>query len=255
MNDADSLRRLVLGLHPGAVELATLQTAAWLAKLLGLQLHAVFLESAASVGAAAFPFTRELRLPTHDWLRSDAERLRGELSAAAAHAESELARAGASAGVAAAFEIRHGDPVLATLELCGREDILAVREADAAFEGLTQTGARLRRAALASGANLLLLPRRLERHAGPIVAVTEGAAGAADPTLAIARRLAAHAGRELLVLERPTSRALFGAGQGAGQSGCLVIGSQRVLPDSMLEREASLLALPVLVVGERATGP
>jgi hypothetical protein len=250
MNDAETLRRLVLGLHSGAVELGALQTAAGLARALSLELHAVFLEDAASVGAALLPFTRELRLPTHDWQDTDAVRLRQELAAAAAHAGSELARVGANSGIVARFEVRHGDPVPTTIALCGRHDVVAIHDSDAAFEGLTRTGARLRRAAQAAGANFLLLPRRLGNGAGPIVAVTTDAA--VDPALTLARRMAATAGRELVVLESANSGWL--AAPALGRGSCLIVGRGLQLPEPAMERVARMLALPILVIGERPPG-
>jgi hypothetical protein len=251
MSDESPFDRLVLGLHPGAVERNTLEAAARFAKLFGLQLHAVFLENADSMGAAALPFTRELALPMHDWRVSDAGRLRNELDAAALHAEDELKRARMSFGVATGFEVRQGDPVLSMLELCGRQDVVACHVADAAFEGLTQSGARLRRAALATGVNALLLPRVFVPDDGPIAAVVPNTADPGDPALAIARRMAARAGRELLKLRADSwTRAVVTKGKGA----CLLVGSRRSLPKPVIETGSGVPMIPILVVGQSLSG-
>ena len=158
-----------------------------------------------------------------------------------------MARVRASTGIATRFEIRRGDPVVTMLELCGRQDVVVIHEADAAFEGLTRTGARLRRAALETGANLLVLPRHLEWGAGPIVAL---AADATDPALTVARRVAATAGRELLVLDLAGDGGDWTGALPAVGQGSLVIGRRQALTEPAIDRAARLLALPVLVVGE-----
>ena len=71
---------------------------------------------------------------------------------------------------------------------------------------------------------------------------------AADPALAIARRMALAAGRELVVLESADGG--WPAAPALRQGSCLIFGRGLAMPETAIERVSRLLALPILVLGE-----
>ncbi len=194
MPNVRAYRRLLLDLRPGGLDRTMLRAAAELARLLDVEMMGVFVEDASIVGAASFPFTRELRLPAHDWHPASADRLESEMQAAAEQARLLLAREGQAAGISCHFEVHRGDPAATIAGLCDFHDIVAVAEPNEAIERLTDTAGRVREAALSSEATVLLLPSRPGRPAGAIVALISGAD---DPSLAFAARLAVTSGERL----------------------------------------------------------
>lgn len=192
-------RRLVLELCHGCADAETMRAAAEFASLLGLDLHGLFIEDAAVLALADMPFAREICLPTHEWQRIDADRMAAELRHAAVEARRMLREIATTMGVPNAFEILRGDPAEMIAAVLSSGDVFAIAPPDAAGARLTLGFARLHEAAHGSMASVLLLPGGFGSRHGPVVAVL---AGAVDPSLPPAARLAVRA-REGLVLLLP----------------------------------------------------
>lgn len=197
--------RILIELGQAMAEGDGIEAAALLARLLGHELRGVFVEDEALLTLAAHPFARELRLPSHAWGAMDAAALAAGLGLAAARLERALAAACARLGVEGGFEVRRGDPAACLAGLCGADDILALAAPDSAAGRAIGAFPRAWRAALATAGGVLLLPPRLARRHGPVVAVAGSAMGEE-----VALRLAVAAGEPLLLLstlDRPATEA------------------------------------------------
>ncbi len=75
--------RLILEVCHGAADAETLRAAVEFARLLGLDLHCLFIEDEAGLALAELPFARKIRLPTHEWSPLNAETIARELRQAA----------------------------------------------------------------------------------------------------------------------------------------------------------------------------
>lgn len=187
-------RRLILDLYHGAADVNLLRASAELARFLGLDLHCLFIEDEALLALAELPFAREIRLPAHRWTPIDTISLSDDLRQAAAQTRRRLDDIIRNAGVASAFEVLRGDPAECIAGVCRAGDIVVVVEPG---PPVLHGAHRLQAAAYASPASVLLLPVRLKPRAGPVVAVLTHAA---DPSLAVACRLALAAGEDLAIL-------------------------------------------------------
>lgn len=245
-----SYRRLVLGLQYNCIEPSALHVAADLARSLDLEMLAILFEDRSIIDAASLPFARELRLPTHDWHPADRRRLALDLQVAADRVHRQLAHEMLTAGIDCRFEVRTGDPATAILDLIGLHDIVAVTEPGDAMGCLNTATGRMREAALASAASVLLLPSHPIPSGGPVIALV---AGAADPTLSLAASIAARSARGLLVLTAVPGADLADIARQAGRAVGLpsdkvelaVLGSEAVIPvlHALTERRAHFLVM------------
>lgn len=189
-------RRVLLDLRHASTDRGGIRAAAELARLLDLELTGVFVEDAALLGLSEHSFVRELRLPGHEWHPLDPGRIAEEVRAAAAAARRMLDAHCAALGVPSLFEIVRGDPTEAVAALLDTSDILALIEPGTAAERLAAGMA----APATRPAATLLVPPRVRRHHGPVVALV---AHATDPGLRTAAAIAAAAAERLLVLLIP----------------------------------------------------
>lgn len=192
--DPPSWNRLIVELGAGA-DPAALRAAAGFARLLGLDLHCVFVEDEAVLTLAELPFAREIRLPTHEWTPLASDRLAEELRHAAEQARRGMQETAAALGISNVFEVLRGDPAACIAGLCSTTDIVVVTQPAAA--GARFGGDRLPDAVHGMAAAVLLLPGGLEERSGPVVAVLRDAA---DPALEVAARIAVEADSALLIL-------------------------------------------------------
>lgn len=216
-SDRPGYRRLLLGLQPGRFDPVTFRGAAQLARGLDVPMFAVLVEDPSIAVAAALPFARELRLPTHDWQPADPERLALELRMSSDQARRDLLRESEALGIDCRFEVARGDPATAVVGLCGFHDIVALVEPAASFEFMSGVVRRMREAALASEATVLFLPSRPGTPDGAVVTLV---GDQADAALEVAAAMAVRSKRRLLVLaERGTIQmhaALMQVGRAAG---------------------------------------
>ena len=192
-----SYRRLVLGLQYNHIEPSALRVAGDLARSLDLEMLAVLVEDRSIIDAASLPFAREFRLPTHDWHPADRRRLALDLQVAADRIHRQLAHEILATGIDCRFEVKTGDPATTILAFIGLHDIVAVMEPGDALGRLNTITERMREAALASEASVLLLPGHPIPAGGPVIALV---AGATDPALSLAASIAARSARDLVVL-------------------------------------------------------
>ncbi|MSP00006.1 MAG: hypothetical protein EXR07_02985 [Acetobacteraceae bacterium] len=190
-------RRLVLELGHGAADPATISAAASFARILGLDLFALFVEDEALLRVSDLPFTREISPVTFRWRPLQAGQLEIDLRATADRARRHLAAAARATGIRQSFQVYRGDPGSHVIETCVATDIVVVSP-PRRVEGDTAHGYQvLRETARLSAASVLWLPPAAVPRSGPIVAV---AADPDDPGLGVARRVADQTRERLVVL-------------------------------------------------------
>jgi hypothetical protein len=185
--------RLVLELGHGSLDPEALRQVAALARLLDVELHALFVEDETLLRASALPFTREISPLSMRWRPLETGQLEAELRAAADQARRLLAEVARGTGVRQHFEVRRGDLAVHVTQICVASDIVVVaparREATHGAQILSETADR-------SVASVLFLPPKSGPARGPIVVVPRAGD---DPSRAVAELIAAQ-GRERLVV-------------------------------------------------------
>jgi hypothetical protein len=190
-----SFRRLVLGLQPRAPDHA-MRLGVELAGLLNLELLGLFLEDTNLRSLADLPFAREFRPLGGGWHPIDTVQLSRELEAAARGAEEILAEI--AKHLRWRFEVARG-PMAATIAAISQNsDIVVIGEPSSAAERATQQFSWLIEAAFKSAAAVMVVPPRIAREQGPIVAV---AAAPGDPGIAVAANIALAANEELVIVD------------------------------------------------------
>jgi hypothetical protein len=245
-----SYRRAVLGMATGGVDRHVLRGAVEFARLLQLEVLGVFIEDQSLIDLAALPFTRELRLPGHEWRMMEPQRVDDELRAAARQAARLFQREVESQGLACRFEVCRGNPVALASSVVQASDVLILAE-PAAFDLLAPGSGSAHREAEAAAAAVLLLPRSgMPRH-GPVAAVS---AGPSDACFELAARIAAATGEEALAIppvEPASPVALMESLQralGPRHERLLVLRRDPAMPREMALEVASRRKTPVLVL-------
>jgi hypothetical protein len=196
-NPSPGFRRLVLGLQPGAPD-RSLRFAVELAGLLRLELLGLFLDDSSLRDLARIPFAREFRGPLAGWQPIELERVSRDLEVMAASLKRMFEEAARELATEARFEVARGSlretigPNLRT------DDILMLVEPASAAERVTCQFAWLTEAAFRSAAAVLLVPPRVVRNSGPVVAI---AARPDDPSIQAAAAIATVAKEKLVIID------------------------------------------------------
>ena len=127
----------------------------------------------------------------------DAERMQAELRHAAVEARRTLHDAADAIGVPNMFEVLRGEPGETIAAALSAGDVIVLAAPANAGARLAPAFTRMHAAAQGSAASVLLLPIGLAARKRPVVAIV---AGAGDPSLAFAARLAIGARENLLLL-------------------------------------------------------
>jgi hypothetical protein len=192
----DEFKRILVGLHHFAPQHSA-QCAAELASLLRLEILGLFVQEESLADLAALPFAREFRL-AGGWRRVEREGLSHELDVAARMAQRAFADAVKSLGTAHDFKVVQGSSADAIRSLSRGGDIVVVGEPASLADREILDPSTLVETAFRSASAVVLVPRRVARSTGTVVAI---AAGPNDPSVRIARTVAARARSDLIVLE------------------------------------------------------
>lgn len=249
--------RLILELCQGASDPTTIRAAAEYARMLGLDLHCLFIEDEALIAWSDTAFAREIRVPTYRWSPVSAETVSLDLRHAAAATQRRLRQTLPGDAGQHHFEVLRGDPATCIAGVCRGGDVVVVTEP--AVPGLRATigSSRLRSGASASAASVLLLPARPAPASGGIAVLLDDAA---DDSLDVACRMALGAGEKLLVLLPAdfgdTARARVAArvrqaGIAAGRVSMRAV-PHRATPDVLLAAGGTRLRLIVLTRRDEA---
>jgi len=196
-------RRMVVRLPLSREDYAAVGMTARLAEQLGLQLLAMFVEDSALTEIAGLPCVRELRF-FGGWSPIEGARLGREMAQTAAIARRLFQQAVQQSRIEASFAKARGSVAEAIGSLATEKDIIVIIEPRHPAERVSAQFARLVDAAFQSAAAVLIMPHRIARMAGPIVAV---ASSMDDPSIRTALAIAAAAREPMLVLGAPEPKA------------------------------------------------
>jgi len=189
-------KRLVVGLHPTASD-RTMQLAVELADLLNLDLLGLFVEDSGLRDLASHPFAREFRPLNGGWHAIDLDHLTADLELAARSAARVFADAARRLSTKSRFEVVRGPTAQTIASFSQGGDIVLIVEPASAVERLAQQLSWSEEAALESVAAVMLVPRRVARNVGPVIAI---ARSPLDPSIEAAAGIAAAAKEPLVIL-------------------------------------------------------
>lgn len=192
-----SFKRLVLGLQPSAPD-RTMQLAVELTDLLHLDLLGLFLEDTSLRDLASFPFAREFRPLGGGWHSIDLDRLSQDVELAARSIERMFTDAAKRLPTRSQFKVVRGPMAKTFASVSRTDDIVMIVEPQSPAERSTQQFSWLLQAAFRSAAAVMLVPPRIIRTNGPVVAI---AASPDDPSIHAAAAIATAAKEELVIIE------------------------------------------------------
>jgi hypothetical protein len=187
----------VLGLQPGAHD-RTIRLAVELADLLHLDLLGLFFEDTSLLDLAGIPFSREFRPLGGGWHTINLEQLLHDFELAARSIERKFMGAAKRLPSGYQFEIARGSPAKTFASVSRRDDIVMIIEPQSPAERATQQFAWLLEAAFRSAGAVMLVPPRIMRTKGPVVAI---ATSPDDPSIHAAAAIALAAKEELIIIE------------------------------------------------------
>ncbi len=191
-----TFKRLVLGLEPSAPDRA-IRLAAKLAELLHLELLGLFVEDPSLRDLAAIPFVREFQPLGGGWRSIDLDQLTHDLDIAIRNVERMFVEAAKGLTTRCQFEVTHGAAAQAIASISRSGDIVALTEPATPAARATQQFSWLVNAAFQSAAAVMLVPARIARATGPVVAI---ALAPDDPSIRTAAAIAMAARENLIIV-------------------------------------------------------
>jgi hypothetical protein len=195
-------KRLVLRLEPSSPDSA-LQLAVELAELLHLELLGLFLEDPSLRQLAAIPFVRELRPLGGGWRPIDIDELNHDLEVALRNAERLFIEAAKDLRTRHQFEVIREGAAQAIASISRSGDIVMLTQPSTPARRATQQFSWPLDAAFRSAAAVMIVPARIARIAGPIVAL---AIAPDDPSICVAADIAIAAKEDLLIVHAHESK-------------------------------------------------
>jgi|GEM_PF-2847245 hypothetical protein len=193
-------RRIILGLRPGAIDRGALEFSADMANLLGMALQGLFIEDEFLKEFAASSRMREFHLLSREWRSIDAGRMAEDMRLAALSAKQLIQKIALERGIESLFDVLGSGSVAEFLRLTHPRDILVVSNPDSPQERLAPLPSFESFGGTSS--TTMLLPRRIMRRKGPVVALWSRAR---DSTLRVAAAIAHAANEHLLVVAPATA--------------------------------------------------
>ena len=192
-----TFKRLVLGLQPREPD-HTMRLAVDLAQMLKLELLGVFLEDTSLQNLASIPFAREFRPLGGGWHPIDIGHVSDDVEQAARSAERTFAEAARHLQTQSRFEVARGPRAATIATVSQTSDIVVIGEPMTAAERVTQQFSWLTQAAFRSAAAVMIVPSRIARVQGPIVAI---ATTPDDLSIGVAANIAVAANEGLVVID------------------------------------------------------
>jgi hypothetical protein len=206
-----AFKRMILGWPQSQADYPLVDATVKLAELLRLHLLATFADDRSLMHVAGLPFVRELRPLGAGWHSFDVGQLAAELERSSAIAHRLFDQVVRNCTVEASFRVERGTAADIVASLATAEDIVVVIEPSNPAERVTQQFTRLIEAAFRAAASVMIVPSRIARRSGPIVAV---ASAPEDPSIRAAAGFASMTREKLIVMgpsERLGSSASFAA--------------------------------------------
>jgi hypothetical protein len=188
-------KRLVLRLEANSRD-RTIKIAVELAELLHIELLGLFLEDPGLRHLGAFPFVRELR-PLEGWRPIDLDQLTHDLDTAVRNAERLFVEAAKDLSTRHQFEVIRESAAHAIASISRSGDIVIVTQPSTPAGRATQQFSWPLEAALQSEAAVMVVPTRVARVAGPVVAI---AIAPDDPSIRASAAIAIAAKEDLVIV-------------------------------------------------------
>lgn len=196
MSSRSEFRRLVLGIHQETTDPASIRFAADFAELLHLELFGLFIEDENMRRLAGLAGAREFQTLTQRWCEIEVASFSQQMELSARAAQRLISKAASRLRLSSNFEIVRAS-AKGALAVTGASDILAVVEPKYPAGHLAGSFVRLADAALRSSSAVLLVPNRIARTRGTILAL---AADRDDPSIPAALAIASAAGERLIIV-------------------------------------------------------
>jgi hypothetical protein len=216
MPAAHEFKRLLFGLHQRSADRAAIDLAAEFAALLHLDMLGLYLQEPHLARLAALPFVREFHLSVRTWNSIDVERFARESEASALIARQSFVDIAATRGVSCEFEVVSATAEQAIRSFSHASDIVVVAEPKGAADRVVGTFADFAASAIRSEGAVLVLPPRVARKHGAIVAI---ARAPDDAAIRVAESIAAAANERLVVLFSDQAQAGAGVAGEAARRG------------------------------------
>lgn len=197
MAEQPIFKRIVLGLSCNKSGRG-MHLAAEIARLLQLDLVGLFVEEEGLLGLAALPFAREFQLLGGGWRPLDIDQLSRDLQIASKSVERDFTETAKTLQTTCQFEVVRGRMAEALASISRAGDIVLLAEPTSPAERATSQFPSVLDAVFHSAAAVLLVPSRIIRGSGAIVAI---ATEKDDPSIDAAKAIAAAAKEELIVIE------------------------------------------------------
>jgi hypothetical protein len=174
-----------------------MQLAVELAELLHLELLGLFLEDPSLRYLAAMPFVRELRPLEREWRPIDLDQMTHDLEVAVRNAERLFVAAAKDLSTRHQFEVIREAAAQAIASISRSGDIVIITQPSTPAGRAIQQFSWPLEAAFLSDAAVLVVPARIARLAGPVVAV---AVAPDDPSIRAAAGIAIAAKEDLVIV-------------------------------------------------------
>lgn len=198
MIDKPAFKRVVFSMHHGAPHDDTLRIVVEFAEIMQMPLLGLYAADPRLMGLAGLPFVREFRPLGGGWRPVDVDQLSREVELAAERLQHRFASAVKDRSIDSTFLVVRNSTSNMIASTSEAGDIVVVTESTNPADRATHQSTVLIEAAFRSSAAVLLLPHRIARRAGAIVAV---ATEADDPAVKAAAGIAAAFGEKLVLLE------------------------------------------------------
>jgi hypothetical protein len=260
-------KRVVIGLPQSVASQAAVNVVADLAELLHVELLATFVADSSLYALAGFPAARELRILDHGWQPINLAQIKQDIDHATGAARRCFAEAVGRRAIKSGFDVVTGTDVMASL--IRADDIVAIIEPAHPGDKITRQFTAHLAAALTTARAVLVLPKRIARTTGPVMAL---ASENDDTSIRMALDIAASLNERLIVVSRlggAVPRALLADAQKRGVpvedvadpglgtqiDGFAISAKERLrvvsrnrLSDDVSELFATLRGVPLLVV-------
>jgi hypothetical protein len=163
--------RMVLALPHSPLDYAAVEAATELAEGLGVQCLGAFVLEPAISSLSARSGAQELRSPVTGWQPVAHERLVQDIEESVETARRSFAAAARRGGADAVFQLLHGGASETLASLVRRDDIVVMIEPRHPADRITHQFRNVAEAALAASSSVMLVPSRVLRKQGPVVAV------------------------------------------------------------------------------------
>lgn len=189
--------RMVLALPHSPLDFPAVETAAELAECLGVQCVGTFIVEPAIASLGARYGAQELRSISEGWQPVESESLARDIAQAVESARRNFAALVERKATEGSFHLLHGGADQGLSSLVGRDDIIAMVEPRHPVDRITHQFRNVMSAAFDVSSSIMLVPSRVLRKQGPVVAV---AASPNDPAIRVAADIAALMKEPLLII-------------------------------------------------------